>query len=559
MPTYTIYGKRIKADEPLSEQEIEEIAAELSGKPVTQPKASITSGFLMGLKDPITAGAQMLPRGLELLSSLGGAAPNRVSQFFGSEAQRMDALARQEEESYQAARKAEGGEGFDWSRLGGNVLNPVNLAVGARVGTALKTASPLVQAAGVGAASGVLQPVVSGDSFSEEKLKQGAIGTAGGVVGAAATKAAGKALNPLVSKAEQTMRDLGVTMTPGQLAGGQARGIEEFAEKLPLIGQYISNAKERQLYQFNQGVINKALGKVKQKLPADVVGRDAVAEANKIISQQYDDVLSKISYTLDGKTTTGLSNVVRTSKLASASDKQKLNDLIDFYIYQKIPVGANKTGTITGQSFKGIESDMLKRVQSLRSSQTDADRVLGEELGRALDVFKSAMRSQNPQQASVLRRIDSAYGDLAVMRTAAAKTKNGVFTPEQYQIAVRQRDTTRSKSAFSAGMARGQDVADAAVDTIGRDAASTLEGRLAMIAGGGYGAYQIPEVMGAVGVAVPAVYSEKGMQVMQALMRSRPDIAKKIGAKLTERATKEGSITGAQILDEYNRMTKAEE
>ncbi len=35
-------------------------------------------------------------------------------------------------------------------------------------------------------------------------------------------------------------------------------------------------------------------------------------------------------------------------------------------------------------------------------------------------------------------------------------------------------------------------------------------------------------------------------------MRSRPEIAKKIGNTLVKRATREGSITGAQVLEAYN-------
>ena len=57
----------------------------------------------------------------------------------------------------------------------------------------------------------------------------------------------------------------------------------------------------------------------------------------------------------------------------------------------------------------------------------------------------------------------------------------------------------------------------------------------------------------ALAVASPIMYSESGVNAMRALMRSRPEIARQIGKKLTDRATREGSITGAQVLEEYNR------
>jgi len=73
----------------------------------------------MGLKDPITAGAQLLPRGLEAVTSLGYQLPNSVSNFFKSEAERVDKLARTEEANYQQQR--DDNTSFDFSRLAGNI------------------------------------------------------------------------------------------------------------------------------------------------------------------------------------------------------------------------------------------------------------------------------------------------------------------------------------------------------------------------------------------------------------------------------------------------------
>ena len=43
---------------------------------------------------------------------------------------------------------------------------------------------------------------------------------------------------------------------------------------------------------------------------------------------------------------------------------------------------------------------------------------------------------------------------------------------------------------------------------------------------------------------------------MTALTRNRPELLRKIGRVLEERATKEGSITGNMVIQEYNRLTK---
>jgi hypothetical protein len=522
------------------------------------PKAqegAIQSGFLMGLKDPITAGAQMLPRGLEFLTSAGGMAPNVVSQFFSREASRVDEMAKAEEAAYQESRKVRGDEGFDLSRLGGNVLNPANIAVGLRAGKLLGGATKTGQAVAGGAATGVLQPALTED-FTEEKLKQGAIGGVGGALGSAATMVLSKAANPLVSKAEQTMRDLGVQLTPGQMLGGQFKDVERYVEVVPLVGSYISNAKERAIFQFNKGVINKALGKVNEKLPADVIGRDAVQEANNVIDTKYDEVLSRVNFRMDPKAYNDGIDAINKAGL-NPSQRAIVVAKLDSTVLENFRTSAK----VDGQVYKGIESDLRKEALKFKNSNSAAEQDIGEALFDVLESLKKNLRRQNPKETSQLRRIDSAYGDLTVMRTAAANSgaTNGVFTPKQYSTAVRQRDSSRNKTSFAAGTARGQDVSDAALEKMGEDISQYQTGRqVAQAAGLGALLTSAPSALTAA-LSAPAMYSEGGLRAMQALLRSRPDAVKEIGKILEKRATKEGSITGAQVLAEYNRLTKTSE
>ena len=530
------------------------------GEAPKAPEGAIRSGFMMGLKDPITAGAQLLPRGLEFATSLGGMAPNVVSQFFGREAQRVDEMARAEEQAYQQARKERGEEGFDIARIGGNVLNPANLAAGIRAGQLVGGASKARQALAAGAAGGALQPVVEGESFAEEKAKQTALGGAAGVAGSAVTTVASKALNPLVTKAEQTMRDLGVQMTPGQMLGGQAQSLERFAEVVPLVGSYISNAKERAIFQFNKGVINKALSKVDEKLPADVIGRDAVQAANAVIDQKYDDVLSKITFRMDNQAYNDGLQAINKAGLTPAQRAEVVSKL-DKIVLENFRTSAR----VDGQVYKGIESDLRKEAISFKNSATKAERDVGDALFDVLDTLKKNVRRQNPTESSKLRRIDSAYGDLAVMRTAAANSgaENGVFTPKQYSVAVRQRDTSRNKTAFAAGSARGQELSDAALEMLGEGAAQYQTGRqVAQSVGLGTGlgaAITEPTAAMATAIAVPALYSKGGLKAMEVLMSRRPEVMRQVGRNLEKRASKEGSITGAMVLEEYQRATRAEE
>lgn len=567
MPTYTINGKKIRTDKVLSDAEIEEIATDLGVAPsapaaqvgapigasaasqipvggVQAPAAipSAPSGFVQGLLDPFRGGAQSIA---ELMGAAG-------LPYFQKEAQRMQESINAEEAAYLAQRKAAGEEGFDAARLMGNIVNPANLvALPAR---GVSAARALLQ---TGVTGGLMQPVVSepDTTFGEQKARQVAGATIASVAGSAAAKLAGQTLNPLVSKAEQTMRDIGVQLTPGQMMGGQAKALEEFAANMPLVGSYIADAKEKAIFSFNKGVINKALGRVNEKLPEDVIGRDAVQYANDIIDKKYDEVLSKMKFKLDFPTYTNITKAIKVPP--SAAQRQTVKEIIDQVVYSKLP----KSGSIDGTAYKAIESDLRKEAVAYANSQTASERKIGEALFDALDNLKLSLAKQNPSTTSELRRVDAAFGDVAVMKQAAANTNaiNGVFTPKQFATAVRQRDQTRNKTAFAAGAARSQNISDAAVQVLEKDAQSTLEGRLAMQATGAWSLLQNPATGAAVALAAPVMYSESGLKVMNTLLRSRPEVAKKVGDILTKRATKEGSITAQQILEEYNRQTQVSE
>ncbi len=565
MPTYVIGDKKIRTEAPLTEAQIDEIAGSL-GIVQQQPVASNvaaapSSGFLMGLKDPISAGAQMLPRILEQVTSLGGLTPNQASQFFAEEAKKVDEMVRQENAAYEAQRLREGREGFDFARLGGNVLNPVNIAAGGSAALAARAAgvSRLGQGAAAGAAGGVLQPVTAEEGFAGEKATQIATGAVGGAVGEKAVQALGRVASPLVSKAEQTMRDLGITPLPGQVLGGRFKSAEEFAQNLPLVGGQIEDARQRTIFNFNKGVLNKTLGKIGEKLPEEVVGRDAVAFAADQVSSKYDDVLSKMNFTLNFKTNSDILGTLSQANLPSPGQREVVQNVLNSVVFSKFPANSK----LTGENIKAVESDLRKEALSYLNSQTAADRQIGEALQNVLAVFKKEVAYQNPKYNSQLRKIDSAYGDLAIMKIAAANSgaENGVFTPKQYQLAVRQADLSRKKARFAEGRARGQVDADAALEILGAERSATLEGRIAAQVGGGLAALSNPAIGVPTGLGIAALYSPGGLQIADLLLRSRPEIVRQFGELVQKQSAPIGGTIGSQGLFGYNlqdRLTTEE-
>lgn len=536
MPVYQYEGQHFDLPEGLSkEQAIAKIEAHLgkTSQQATQaaPTPNAPSGFMQGLMDPVYGASQLVGKVLEQV-------PESVT-FMGrpvaaSARAFSEKVVPQREQQYQAQREAAGDTGLDVGRIAGNVINPANFVAGTR-------AAPVV----AGAIQGVLSPVTeTGDDFAQTKLEQAVAGAIGGKLGETAAKAVGTALNPLVSKAEQTMRELGVTPTAGQALGGAYRKAEDFAQNLPLIGEAVRNAREKVLFDFNKSVINKALDKVGDKLPANVVGRDAVAYAAEQVGNKYDDVLSKMQFNLDFKTTSDILGALNKANLPSEFQKQEAINVLN-----KVALSRFDKPTLTGAEYKAIESDLRKEASAYLSSTTKAEKDIGAALQDVLGVFKRELAAQNPKMTPQLRRIDSAYGDLAVMERAAANggAVNGVFTPKNYQTAVRQADVTRNKKAYARGLARGQDVAESAMEVMGKDAASTLEGRLALSGLGGSATALAASPL------IAATYTDTGRKAVDALLRSRPDLVRQFGGQVQQAAPTIGGLFGAPTLNELNR------
>ena len=137
-----------------------------------------------GMRDPIDAGAQLLPRGLELLTSAGGLSKNPISDFFGSEARRVDRMIADNEREYDQSRRVTGQDGVDASRVVGRVVSPANLAVATKLPAAISTGGRIATGMALGGVGGAMEPVNvdNNPNFSSTKAGQVALGAVTGGV-----------------------------------------------------------------------------------------------------------------------------------------------------------------------------------------------------------------------------------------------------------------------------------------------------------------------------------------------------------------------------------------
>lgn len=525
----------------------EQIAKVLSGQ--GSSNAPQPSGFRMGLVDPLAGVAQIvdkaLPQGVreKVIAQSGGRVPQGGLQQQITEA----------EQAYQQQRKASGEEGMDWDRLGGNLLNPLNYSIVAGAG-AIPAVSNVAKSVVAGAASSATAPVVDGENFNEQKLTQIGTGAALAPLGEIGASATGRLFNPLMSRAEQTMRELGIRLTPGQALGGKFKSLEEFAQNLPLVGSLIRDARQRAVFDFNKAVINKTLKKVDEALPEDVVGRDAVQYTAALVGKKYDEVLGQMTLTLKPNNLIDFDKAISKANLPDPKQTKLVKDITKKFVLDRLPVNT----PIEGPAYKAVESDLRKTVSGYLSSGTAYDRQIGEALEDVLVTLKDQLRTQNPKYSPQLRRVDSAFRDLDVMQTAAANSgaRNGVFTPKNYQTAVRVSDKSNKKRAYARGNASGQELAEQALEILGENTESTLEGRLTMATGGMIGAASNPIPAAVIGTGLAGIYSKTGNKLVDALIARRPSFAKEIGKLIQNNPGGIGGLTEAQILEAYNKSER---
>ena len=226
--------------------------------------ASVPGRVLQGTRDPVDAGAQMLPR--ILATGAGAVGMDKVAEYLRGDtkflgmdvgAAAVDKTIREREAAYQAARSATGAKPEDWdvARGVGNVVGtaPLALALPAAAGN---TVLGLVGAGLIGGAvGGALTPVADEKGqkdFAREKAAQTGMGAAtGAVLGPVAGKSiqgvkalyhaaahlATRALDTITGKGAERVAQ--ATTKAGEVIAAAMKEIGQDADNIPA-AQYAS-------------------------------------------------------------------------------------------------------------------------------------------------------------------------------------------------------------------------------------------------------------------------------------------------------------------------------
>ncbi|PZQ77932.1 MAG: hypothetical protein DI563_01885 [Variovorax paradoxus] len=529
------------------------------------PAAPLTRGerFTRGLRDPIDGGAQLLTKALPAgVVEAGNRLNNWLADTTGLVGRLpeggVDQQVREAEAEYQARRRASEpvagttglvtGQrqepGVDWMRIGGNVLNPANIAIASRIPAAASLTGRIGLGALGGGVSASLNPVTSGDDFLAEKTKQVGTGAAFGALVPAATAVARGVISPAASTNPQLalLRSEGVRPTIGQTLGGAWNRAEEKLSSLPLVGDSIAGARSRAQEDFNRAALNRALSPIGQS--ADEVGQGGVAAAQGAVKNAYSAAEAAMgNFRLDRQGASELRNVQSMAQSLADKERGQFNT-----IWNTIAGDISPNGTIAQGAFKKIDSKLGADAARF-SGSTDAYQ---QQLGDAVSQLQKSIRDNalraNPRAADLTSKADAAYANLVRVEGAskAALGNGGVFTPGQLNTAVRQADRSVRDRATAGGKALMQDLSSAGQSVLGNRVPNSGTVDRALLLGTGAGAYANPMLAGAGLLGGMAAYTPTGQALLRSAVTLRPQAAQTVSNALLKASP--GFVpTGAQV------------
>lgn len=379
--------------------------------PQQEPRDISGQGILMGIKDPLNAGAQFIARNVPpsvneaidvIPAQLRASNIPIVSKLANAllanpRPEAIDKEIRDKEEAYQALRKEVGDEGFDTNRMVGNIL-PTAAATAAVIPAKAVSTFPrlLGTSAVVGGGSSQFTPAVTmGEQASYPAFKQGqaVMGTVLGPVGT----------------------------TVGRMGGGVVRNIGERisestamdAAKLKL-ADILSRSGRGNYFQGGGG---DPLAQVEAKLMTQ--GPEAtIAGAGGQTSKSYLDLMA----TLPGRGKELVEQFIhnqqatRAKRLVTAADEalgtsgKAYTGTLDALVTEKQTISAPLYDQLKGVSVR-VDDELSKLIQASKTAHGGAE--LLAELKRTTPIDISKIKTGDDIPFDALDKVKQALYDLA--------------------------------------------------------------------------------------------------------------------------------------------------
>lgn len=275
--------------------------------------------------------------------------------------------------------------------------------------------------------------------------------------------AAAGALSPALRRASRgvnadvaTLNRAGVQMTPGQMRGGMSQAVEDAATSTPILGPAIQGARRRGLESFNRSVLNRSLEPIGEALPAGQVGQDAVRHAGDRLGAAYEG-LAPSRVHLDDQFADAVRQGLANTDTMTPQGRETLANIL-----QRRVTSRGVGGVLDDAAYRQIQSELGYEIRRFTGSPDPDNRAVAQALGHVRDALEDAAFRQNPEFAAQLGATNRGYAELVRAENAAARGRDGVFTANQYDAAVKAGDPRIRRRGYARGEALGQDISTAA-------------------------------------------------------------------------------------------------
>jgi len=409
-----------------------------------------------------------------------------------------------------------GGIGADLATLalGGSALRSAGLG-GTWAGSALSNPQSLVQA-GVGGGA-------YGAATSPDRVEGATGGAIGGALGFGIPAAIGRAVSPNIAAPARELMDSGYTLTPGEIFGGTTKRFEDAATSIPILGDAIKGAQHRSIAQFNNKMLNDALAPIGQQLdPSMGAGREAIENAQKVVSTEYGDILKNMNVRLDDQFLSEIGTLKEMAKQLPKKEYKKFLNEIDDKLLSKFD---NENQLLLGETFKETDSGLRQLYKKAKKSMDLYQNDLGNALHSAHKSLLDLAKRQNPDMAARLSKADQSYAKLSRIEDASSYVgaHEGVFTPSHLLQSIRK---NTGRKDYAAGRGFDQESVEGFKGALSQtipDSGTTTRALINMATLGGGAAMSPGALAGLLGSA--AAYTRPGQKVMQGVLASRPAYA----------------------------------
>lgn len=377
-------------------------------------------------------------------------------------------------------------------QLAGGLLTPGLKGTGnwiAGASGAARTGRAAVVGGGYSAAAGIL----GGEGNLGERLQNApidaAVGAAtGGLLDTALVRAtAGREarnLRLLENPSDQRILSRqGIDLTPGQMAGGAVKRIEDGMTSLPILGDSIRDAQRRGLITFDRAATNASLADIGVEL-ADTSGRAGVRAADDAISAAYTNALTGIRLQADEPMEQAIEQALDPAGL-TPSIRENLNAVVNNIM---TPI---REGVVDGETWKQGDSMLAAAIRAADKASASApeQRLLRDRLQAVRAAYRDRLGRVNADALSQVDNADSAFANYSLVRKAssdvASAGRGGDSSPQTLNRAV-------TASAGSRRASRGEGLLQELTDPAMRvlpssvpDSGTPLRGLLSVATLGG--------------------------------------------------------------------------